>query len=73
MPSTTISISLDNTTKSEMDRIAKDQGKSRSDLVRDLFVSYKFNKTLDGMQALLETGFLKLGLQTDEDFEKYLG
>ncbi len=73
MATTTISISLDDTTKHEIDQLAKDQGKSRSDLVRDLFVSYRFNKSLDGLQSPLQGTFLKAGLQTDDDFEKFLG
>lgn len=69
----TISFSVDQETKRELESIAKTEKKSKSVIFRELFAIYKFNKELDYLQKVSRDRVLKLGLQTEDDFERYLG
>ncbi|MHB8483793.1 MAG: ribbon-helix-helix domain-containing protein [Nitrospiria bacterium] len=68
----TMSFSVNKETKKQIEKIAKEEGISKSDLFREVFAMYQFNKALDYFQKLAKNRILKLGLETEEDFEKYL-
>lgn len=70
---TTISISIDTETKQEIDKIAKDEKRSKSDVIRAAFKSYVFNKNLEYFQNLAKPTVERENLRTEEDFERYLG
>lgn len=69
----TISFSVDIETKKEIEKIAKEEKKSKSDVFRQIFIAYRFNKVLTDMQKSLCKIALKNNIQTDDDVERFLG
>lgn len=69
----TISFSVDIETKKEIEKIAKEEKKSKSDVFRQIFIAYRFNKVLTDMQKGLRKIALKNNIQTDDDVERFLG
>lgn len=68
---TTISISLDNHSKQQLDKIAKETKRSRSDVVRDMVSWYELKLTTDAMQQKAIPLLRRLGLETDEQIAEY--
>ena len=56
-----------------IERQAKSEGKTRSELLRNAFESYVFKKKLREFQKVGREIAQKLGLETYDDIEKYLG
>lgn len=69
----TISFSVDAETKKEIAKVAKREGKSQSDLFRELWGEFQFNKSWEYFQRLNRERTLKLGIQTDDDVERIFG
>ncbi len=69
---TTISISLYEKTKHDIDRLAKEAGKSRSDIIRETFARYRLKQTMHKIQAEAAPILTRLGLETEEDIAKYV-
>ena len=67
----TISISLDNQSKKQLDQIAKITNRSRSDVVRDMVAWYELKATTDAMQQKATPLLRRLGLETDEQIAAY--
>jgi metal-responsive CopG/Arc/MetJ family transcriptional regulator len=67
----TISISLDDQTKQELDSISKQLRTTRSDVIRDMFVRYRLQKKLEEIEASAGPVLRKLGLETEDDIAKY--
>lgn len=67
----TISISLDEQTKNELDSLTKELRTSRSDLIRDMFTRYRLQKKLEEIEATAGPVLRKLGLETEDDIAKY--
>jgi hypothetical protein len=68
----TVSFSVDEELRDDLDRLAKEQKRSKSDLFREMYNYYRFKTTLRRIQ---DQGVLiaeKLGLETDDDVYKYL-
>jgi hypothetical protein len=68
----TISFSIDTTIKHDLDQVAIQEGRTKSDLFRDMYNYYMFKRSLRRVQeqgALIAT---RLGLDTDDDVYKYL-
>jgi ribbon-helix-helix CopG family protein len=68
----TVSFSVDTELRDDLDRLAKDQKRSKSDLFREMYNYYQFKTTLRHIQ---EQGTLiaeRLGLETDDDVYAYL-
>lgn len=68
----TVSFSVDTELRDDLDRIAKEQKRSKSDLFREMYNYYRLKTTLRRMQ---EQGTLiaeRLGLETDDDVYSYL-
>ena len=68
---TTISISLDDRSKEQLDKIAQRTNRSRSDVVRDMVVWYELRATTDVMQQKAAPLLRRLGLETDEQIAAY--
>jgi predicted transcriptional regulator len=67
----TISISLDDQSKEQLDQIAKKTNRSRSDVVRDMVAWYELKATTDAMQQKAAPLLRRLGLETDEQIAAY--
>jgi predicted transcriptional regulator len=68
---TTISISLDDNSKLQLDRIAEQTNRSRSDVVRDMVAWYQLKATVDDLQRKATPLLRGLGLETDEQIATY--
>jgi len=68
---TTISLSLDDYSKQQLDMIAQETNRSRSDVVRDMVSWYQLKVTVDAMQQKATPLLRKLGLETDEQIAEY--
>ncbi len=68
---TTISISLNDRTKQQLDLIAEKTNRSRSDVVRDMVAWYELKATVDAMQQQATPLLRRLGLETDEQIAAY--
>ena len=67
----TISISLDDQSKHQLDQIAEQTNRSRSDVVRDMVAWYQLKATVDIMQQKATPLLRRLGLETDEQIATY--
>jgi predicted transcriptional regulator len=68
----TVSFSVDTQLRDDLDRLAKEQKRSKSDLFREMYNYYQFKTALRQVQ---EQGVLiaeRLGLETDDDVYEYL-
>jgi predicted transcriptional regulator len=68
---TTISISIDDRSKQQLDQIAESTNRSRSDVVRDMIAWYELKLTVDTMQQSAAPLLRRLGLETDEQIAEY--
>jgi hypothetical protein len=72
LQSATVSFSVDTELRDDLDRLAKEQKRSKSDLFREMYNYYQFKTALRQIQ---EQGVLiaeHLGLETDDDVYAYL-
>ena len=67
----TISLSLDDRSKQQLDTIARKTNSSRSDVVRNMVAWYQLKITVDAMQQKATPLLRKLGLETDEQIAEY--
>jgi predicted transcriptional regulator len=68
---TTVSLSLDEHSKRQLDEIAKQTNRSRSDVVRDMVAWYELKLATDAMQQKAVPLLRRLGLETDEQIAEY--
>lgn len=68
-----ISFSVDDQTKEDLELIAKEERRSKSEVFRDMYNAYKFKKTLSKVQQVGREKFLALGIETIDQAEEYLG
>lgn len=73
MSTVTVSFSLDEETKKNIDQIAKRAKKSRSDVLRDMARSYQMREDWKSIQNYAQTKARELNLQTEDGIEKFLG
>lgn len=57
----------------EIERQAKKEGKTKSELLRDAYESYVFRKKLNEFQKVGSAIAEKLGLESYDDIEEYFG
>ena len=69
----TLSISLDDKLKDEIARFSKEDGVSKSVVVRRLLEQAAWERTWKDMSAQVRKKLDDLNLNTPEDIEKYLG
>jgi metal-responsive CopG/Arc/MetJ family transcriptional regulator len=70
---TTLSISLDEKLKKEIERFSKEDGVSKSVVVRRLLQRASWERTWNDMSAQIRTKLDELNLSSVDDIEKYLG
>jgi metal-responsive CopG/Arc/MetJ family transcriptional regulator len=70
---TTLSISLDEKLKEEIERFSKEDGVSKSVVVRRLLEQAAWERTWKDMSAQIRKKLDKLNLTSVDDIEKYLG
>jgi predicted transcriptional regulator len=68
---TTISISIDDASKRQLDKIAALTKRSRSDVVRDMVAWYELKLTTDALQQKAAPLLRRLGLETDDQIARY--
>lgn len=66
------SYSLEREVKEGIDRLATQEHRSKSGILRDMYRSYRFNRALDSIQAEGRVVMARLGLETDEDIRRYM-
>jgi len=67
-----MTFSMSEDVKKDIDRISKDEQRSKSAVFRDMYRSYKFGRALDNMQAATRVTAITLGLETDDDIVDYV-
>lgn len=70
---TTLSISLDEKLKKEIERFSKEDGVSKSVVVRRLLEQAAWERTWKDMSAQIRKKLDELNLTSVDDIEKYLG
>lgn len=68
----TISFSVDATLKRDLDQLAAEEGRSKSDLFREMYSYYRFKTALRRVQEHGTLIATRLGLETDADVYDYL-
>lgn len=69
---TVISFSIEEDIKDDIERLAKEERRSKSDIFREMYDAYKFKKTLTKVQKVGREKFLSLGLESIDQAEAYL-
>jgi metal-responsive CopG/Arc/MetJ family transcriptional regulator len=70
---TTISISLDEVLKKEIEKFSKEDGVSKSVVIRRLLKQAAWERTWKDMSAQIRTKFDELNLTNIDEVEDYLG
>jgi predicted transcriptional regulator len=68
-----ISFSIDEQTKKDLERIARTERRSKSDIFRDMYKVYTFNRTMSKVQKVGREKFLALGIESIDQAEAFLG
>jgi metal-responsive CopG/Arc/MetJ family transcriptional regulator len=68
-----VSFSVDEDTKKELEVLSKEERRSKSDIFRDMYKTYIFNRTLTKIQKIGKEKFLALGIESIDDAEAFLG
>lgn len=71
--SVVLSISLSPGEEKTIKKLSLEEGKTRSQLVREALRQYQFNKTFARLQRQGKRIAIKLGIETDEDVERIAG
>jgi len=70
---TTISFSTEEQIKQDVERMAKEERRSKSDIFREMYNTYMFKKTLTKVQKIGREKFMQLGIESIDQAEAYLG
>jgi hypothetical protein len=70
---TTISFSTEEQIKEDVERMAKDERRSKSDIFREMYNTYMFKKTLTKVQKIGQEKFMQLGIESIDQAEAFLG
>ena len=68
----TVSFSVDVATKRDLDELAAEEGRSKSDLFREMYNYYRFKVALRRVQEHGTRIAARLGLETEDDVYDYL-
>jgi len=68
-----VSFSVDEDTKKELEILSQEERRSKSDIFRDMYKTYTFNRTLTKIQKIGKEKFLALGIESIDDAEAFLG
>lgn len=69
----TISFSVDEKTKREIAKMAKHEGRTQSELFREIWGQHRFQRAVNDFARLNRKRFLELGIQSDDDVERVFG
>lgn len=69
---TVVSFSTDDDVKEYVERIAKEERRSKSAIFRDMYDIYKLKKTLNKIQQVGRAKFMALGIESIDQAEEYL-
>ncbi len=69
---TAMTFSMSQEVKKEINRIAKQEQRSKSAIFRDMYQTYMFGRALDNIQASSRATAIKFGIETDDDVVEYL-
>lgn len=69
---TAMTFSMSMKVKQDINRIAKQEQRSKSAVFRDMYRAYTFGQSLDAIQAAARSTAVKLGLELDDDVVDYL-
>jgi predicted transcriptional regulator len=69
---TIASFSIEQDVKDGIDQLAEQENRSKSDILRDMYKSYRFHRALDDIQAEGRVIAARLGLETEDDVYRYL-
>lgn len=70
---TIISLSVSKAEDQLINKIMKEDGKTRSEIVREAIRQYQFKRTLSGMQKIGVRTAVKMGIETYDDIERIAG
>jgi predicted DNA-binding protein len=68
----TVSFSVDIKMKQDLDKLALESGRSKSDLFREMYNYYRFKTALRRIQEQGSIIAVRLGLESDDDIYEYL-
>ena len=68
----TVNFSVDRKVQEDLDRQAADEGRSKSDIFREMYRQYRFSRVLGRAQAAAKPIATKYGLETDDDVARFL-
>jgi len=68
----TISFSVDKKIQEEMDRQAAEEGRSKSDIFREMYRQYRFKQLINRMQAEAAPILAEYNLRTDDDIARFI-
>jgi predicted transcriptional regulator len=69
---TIASFSIEQDVKDGIDQLAEQENRSKSDILRDMYKSYRFHHALDDIQAEGRVIAARLGLETEDDVYRHL-
>lgn len=72
LQSATVSFSVDSDLRDDLNKLAADEKRSKSDLFREMYNYYRFKVTLNRAQEHGSVIAQRLGLETDDDVYEYL-
>lgn len=70
---TAVTFSVSKSVKEDIDRRSIKEGRSKSDLFRDMYNYYKFKQSLYELQLEGQVIGTRLGLENEDDVVRYLG
>jgi hypothetical protein len=70
---TTISFSTEEQIKEDVERMAKEERCSKSDIFREMYNTYMFKKILTKVQKIGREKFMQLGIESIDQAEVFLG
>jgi metal-responsive CopG/Arc/MetJ family transcriptional regulator len=68
----TISFSVDKKIQQEMDEQAAEEGRSKSDIFREMYRQYRLRQLINRMQALAAPVVEEFNLRTDDDIARFI-
>jgi metal-responsive CopG/Arc/MetJ family transcriptional regulator len=71
-PKTIASFSIEQDIKDGIDQLSEQEQRSKSDILRDMYRSYRFHSALDNIQAEGRIIAARLGLETEDEVYRYL-
>ena len=68
----TVSFSVDRKVQEELDKQAVEEGRSKSDIFREMYRQYRFRQMLSKLQAAAAPVLAEHNLRTDDDIARFI-